>query len=89
MTQKKLATWIPFGGGDNRCVGAAFATMESDITLRTLLRELRLEPADAPGQGGHWRGVATVPAQGARAVVLPANRHGVEWCCLRIGGRPR
>jgi cytochrome P450 len=65
----KPATWIPFGGGVNRCVGAAFANMEMDITLRTLLRELRFVPTDAPDEGGRWRGVATVPARGARAVV--------------------
>ena len=65
----KPAAWIPFGGGLNRCVGAAFATMESDITLRTLLRELRFVPTDEPSERGRWRGVATVPARGARAVV--------------------
>jgi cytochrome P450 len=65
----KPAAWIPFGGGVNRCVGAAFATMESDVTLRTLLREFRFAPTDAPGERGRWRGVATVPARGARAVV--------------------
>jgi cytochrome P450 len=66
----KPATWIPFGGGVNRCVGAAFANMEMDITIRTLLRELRIVPTDAPSEGGRWRGVATVPARGARAVVF-------------------
>jgi cytochrome P450 len=65
----KPGAWIPFGGGINRCVGAAFATMESDITLRTLLREFRFAATDAPGERGHWRGIATVPARGARAVV--------------------
>jgi cytochrome P450 len=65
----KPSAWIPFGGGVNRCVGAAFATMESDITLRTLLREFRFVPTDAPGERARWRGVANVPARGARAVV--------------------
>jgi cytochrome P450 len=65
----KPAAWIPFGGGVNRCVGAAFATMETDIALRTLLRELRFAPTDAPDERRRWRGVATVPARGARAVV--------------------
>lgn len=65
----KPSAWIPFGGGVNRCVGAAFATMESDITLRTLLREFHLVPTDAPDERGRWRGVANVPARGARAVV--------------------
>ena len=40
-TNPKPFRWIPFGGGVNRCVGAAFANMEMDIALRTLLREFR------------------------------------------------
>jgi cytochrome P450 len=69
----KPVGWIPFGGGVNRCVGAAFAHMETDITLRTMLRELRFAPTDAPDEGPRWRGVATVPSRGARAVVYRRN----------------
>jgi hypothetical protein len=65
----KPKAWIPFGGGVNRCVGAALATMEMDITLRILLREFRFTPTDAPGERRHWRGIAYRPARGARAVV--------------------
>lgn len=68
-TGAKPVAWIPFGGGVNRCVGAAFAHMESDIVLRTVLREFRFAPTDAPGERARWRGVATVPTRGARAVV--------------------
>jgi cytochrome P450 len=68
-TNSKPVAWIPFGGGVNRCVGAAFAHLESDVVLRILLREFRLVPTDAPGEKARWRGVATVPAKGARAIV--------------------
>jgi cytochrome P450 len=68
-TAAKPIGWIPFGGGVNRCVGAAFAHMETDVVLRILLREFRFAPTDAPDERRHWRGVATVPAGGARAVV--------------------
>jgi cytochrome P450 len=68
-TNAKPVAWIPFGGGVNRCVGAAFANMESDVVLRMLLREFRFVPTDAPGERARWRGVATVPAKGARAIV--------------------
>jgi cytochrome P450 len=61
--------WLPFGGGVNRCVGASFAHMEMDITLRTLLREFRFAPTDAPDEGRNFRGVAIAPSRGARAVV--------------------
>jgi cytochrome P450 len=61
--------WVPFGGGVNRCVGASFANMEMDITLRTLLREFRFAPTDAPDESRNFRGVAIAPGKGARAVV--------------------
>ena len=62
-------TWVPFGGGMHRCVGAAFANMEMDVVLRTLLREFRFAPTDAPDERRHNRGVAIAPGQGARMVV--------------------
>ena len=65
----KAFRWIPYGGGVNRCVGAAFANMEMDIALRTLLREFRFAPTDAPGERRYYRGVAIAPARGGRTVV--------------------
>jgi cytochrome P450 family 138 len=62
-------TWIPFGGGTRRCIGAAFAHMEMDVVLRTLLRELDLQPTTEPSERWHNRGVAFAPARGGRAVV--------------------
>jgi cytochrome P450 len=70
--------WIPFGGGTRRCVGAAFATLELDVVLRTLLREYELRTTDRRGERWHSRGVAFAPARGGRAVVhrrsAPARR---------------
>lgn len=60
--------WIPFGGGLNRCFGAAFATMEMDATLRILLREFNFAPTDAPGERPR-KGFARPPRRGGRAVV--------------------
>lgn len=42
-------TWIPFGAGRHRCVGAAFATMQIKAIFSVLLREYTFEmaqPAD-------------------------------------------
>jgi len=61
--------WIPFGGGVRRCIGAAFANMEMDVTLRTLLREFEFAPTFAPPERRHSRGVANAPAAGGQAVV--------------------
>ncbi|EHB55211.1 Unspecific monooxygenase [Mycolicibacterium rhodesiae JS60] len=62
-------TWIPFGGGIRRCIGAAFANMEMRVTLRILLREFIFEPTSAPGEAYHSRGIANAPADGGVAVV--------------------
>jgi cytochrome P450 len=77
-------TWIPFGGGVRRCIGAAFANMEMTVTLRTLLREFEFGTTYARGEPVHSRGVATAPGHGGRAVVYrraappePAKRHSV------------
>jgi cytochrome P450 family 138 len=61
--------WIPFGGGTRRCIGAAFAQMEMNVVLRTLLRDFTLEPTSERGERWHSRGVAYCPAKGGRAVV--------------------
>jgi cytochrome P450 len=66
--------WIPFGGGTRRCVGAAFANLEMQVVLRTLLREFELEPTDAPGERWHLRGLAYAPARGGRATIHPRPR---------------
>ena len=61
--------WIPFGGGMMRCIGASFATMEMEVTLRTMLREFRVEPTREPDEKPHSRGVTVTPARGGRIVV--------------------
>ena len=59
------AQWIPYGGGVRRCIGAAFATMEVRIVLRTLLRDYAIQASSARDEGWQTRGVALAPARGA------------------------
>jgi cytochrome P450 len=71
-------TWIPFGGGTRRCIGAAFAQMEMDIVLRAMLLGVDLQTTHEPGEKWHSRGVAFAPSRGGLAVVrrrdgLPAR----------------
>ena len=61
--------FFPFGGGIRRCIGAAFAQMEMDVVLRTLLREVELLPTNAPGERWRFRGVAFAPGDGGLARV--------------------
>ena len=41
------STWLPFGGGIRRCIGAAFATYEMKIVLATILARCELQLVDA------------------------------------------
>ena len=68
-TKPSAFAWIPFGGGTRRCVGAAFANMEMDVVLRTVLRHFTIETTDAPDEHWHCRGVAFTPKDGGRVVV--------------------
>ncbi|GAB2586641.1 cytochrome P450 [Paractinoplanes abujensis] len=61
--------WIPFGGGVRRCLGAAFASLEMRVVLRTILRDFVLEPATGAPERSHNRGIAVAPARGGLAVV--------------------
>jgi cytochrome P450 len=65
----EASTWLPFGGGERRCVGAAFANFEMAVVLRTLLREFEFRPTSEADEQWKWRGVAYAPAKGGRAVV--------------------
>ncbi|HYP48119.1 MAG TPA: cytochrome P450, partial [Thermoleophilaceae bacterium] len=62
-------TWLPFGGGVRRCIGAAFAQVEMRVVLREVLRRVRLR-ADRPrSERPRTAHVTVVPARGARVVV--------------------
>jgi cytochrome P450 len=68
-TKPSTFAWIPFGGGARRCPGAAFANVEMDVVLRTMLRHFTIETTTAPGEKWHSRGVAFTPKNGGRITV--------------------
>jgi cytochrome P450 len=61
--------WVPFGGGTRRCIGAAFANVELDVVLRTILRHFVIETDDAADEKVHFRGIAFTPKDGGRITV--------------------
>ncbi|KUI25816.1 cytochrome P450 [Mycobacterium sp. IS-1742] len=59
-------TWLPFGGGNRRCLGATFAMVEMRVVLREILRRVVLGTTTAPGERQRVKAVIMVPARGAR-----------------------
>jgi cytochrome P450 len=62
-------TWIPFGGGRRRCLGASFAQLEMKIVLRAVLAESELAPAEPAHERARRRSITISPGAGARAVL--------------------
>ena len=59
-------TWLAFGGGVRRCIGAALATMEVKAVLRTVLDGVDLQPARRQLERPRRRAVTMIPARGTR-----------------------
>jgi cytochrome P450 len=66
-------TWIPFGGGRRRCIGASFALQEMRIVLRTVLSRYEFAPGAAKREQTARRSITFSPSGGA-TVVLTKRR---------------
>jgi cytochrome P450 len=62
-------TWIPFGGGRRRCIGASFAQMEMAIVLRELLREAEVSNESDSPEVTIRRAITVTPGRGAETVL--------------------
>jgi len=62
-------TWLPFGGGNRRCLGATFALAEMKVVLREVLRRVELHTTNAPGERQRVRHVILEPHRGAVVTV--------------------
>jgi cytochrome P450 family 135 len=62
-------TWIPFGGGVRRCLGAAFAQFEMAVVLRELVRRHRIEPANPASERNYRRAITETPRHDAEVVL--------------------
>ena len=63
-------SWIPFGGGTRRCIGAAFAELEMRVAIETILSLVDLRPASPRPEKPVRRNVTLSPANGSRVVAL-------------------
>lgn len=59
-------SWVPFGGGVRRCLGAAFAQMEMRIVLREVLSRAQLRPASPRREVPRLAGITLVPRGGTQ-----------------------
>jgi cytochrome P450 len=66
-------SWIPFGGGIRRCIGAPVATLEARIVLRTLFQELDIRAAHPESEAIKRRAVIVAPARGAHVMASPSE----------------
>jgi cytochrome P450 len=64
-------TWIPYGGGVRRCLGAAFAEMEMRVALEEVLRHRTVHAAATRAERVARRNVTFSPAGGTRVIAAP------------------
>ncbi|MFK0245825.1 cytochrome P450 [Amycolatopsis azurea] len=62
-------SWLPFGGGARRCLGAGFSLMEGSIVLRELFGRFTVAPEHARPERIRSRPITLEPARGARIKV--------------------
>ena len=62
-------TWIPFGGGRRRCLGASFAILEMKTVLRAVVRRFDLEPGTAGPELTRRRSITISPGLSATTVL--------------------
>jgi cytochrome P450 len=62
-------TWIPFGGGRRRCLGASFAILEMKIVLRAVLARNEVRAGGNGLELSRRRAITLSPGDGARTVL--------------------
>jgi cytochrome P450 family 135 len=62
-------TWLPFGGGVRRCLGASFAQLEMREVLRTVAARVDVRSVSTDGERARRRFITLAPAHGAEVVV--------------------
>ncbi len=69
-------TWIPFGGGRTRCLGANFALLEMRVVLSAVLRRCEVAAVEQAPERTRRRSITLSPA--GQAKVILRERAGVE-----------
>jgi cytochrome P450 len=67
-------TWIPFGGGRRRCIGASFAMLEMKIVIRSVLAGQAVAPAGPGPERARRRNITITPGEGSRVTLSARQR---------------
>jgi cytochrome P450 len=70
-------TWVPFGGGTRRCLGASFAQTEMRVVLDRVLQRSALAAVDPEVAPGQFRAITIAPKGGVRVRQERAPRPAV------------
>jgi cytochrome P450 len=62
-------TWIPFGGGVRRCLGASFAQFEMAVVLEELVRRHGIRPARQRPERVYRRAITETPRHDAEVIL--------------------
>jgi cytochrome P450 family 135 len=62
-------SWIPFGGGVRRCLGAAFAQYEMRVVLKAILQRADLSAPDPRPEPARPRNITLAPGRGGRVAL--------------------
>ena len=80
-------TWIPFGGGVRRCLGATFALTEMAVVVRTVLQQVDLRAAEPAPERTKVHHITLIPAKGARVGGgAPPDARGAARAARRRAG---
>jgi cytochrome P450 len=69
-------TWLPFGAGRRRCIGASVAMLEMQSLLRAALTRFSLAPGSAGIEGVARRGITITPRRQATVALTRRSTPG-------------
>ncbi len=75
-------TWLPFGGGRRRCLGASFAMLEMKIVLRQVIQQNLLVAVGQTPERARRRSITISPSRGCELILRErpsaARRHETD-----------
>ena len=82
-------TWLPFGGGTRRCLGASFATFEMRTVVSRVVERTQLAPVRRRPERGVRKGITFTPKRGVvvKQTTAPANAERGDRPMTAAGGR--